>query len=80
MLIPFILFLLFSQSYPVCPYCFSHPPFTEMRKGQGCNSCTHPTCAHSLTMLGVAQCIECDDGVMVLDPSSAPKWRLACNK
>ena len=52
----------------------------DMRKGQGCNQCTHPACKHSLNSLGVGECFECDSGVLVLDASSAPKWKLACNK
>merc|ERR1719367_1751379 len=36
-----------GKSYVFCPYCYNNPPFREMRKGaSGCNSCTHPTCAH----------------------------------
>lgn len=46
----------------------------------GCNECTHPTCQHSLTNLGVAQCFECDWGILVLDQTAAPKWKLACNR
>lgn len=46
----------------------------------GCNQCTHPTCSHSEVSLGIADCTECDDGTLVLDPTSAPKWKLACNK
>lgn len=46
----------------------------------GCNSCAHPTCAHSMNMLGVCACDECDRGVLVLDATSAPKkWKLGCN-
>lgn len=48
--------------------------------GMGCNECTHPTCQHSLNSLGIGQCVECDGGVLVLDPTSGPKWRMACNK
>lgn len=69
-----------GKSTPVCPYCYNHPPFPEMRKGMGCNQCTHPTCAHSEVSLGIADCTECENGSLVLDPTSAPKWRLACNK
>ncbi|MEQ2253797.1 DNA topoisomerase 3-beta-1, partial [Ilyodon furcidens] len=46
----------------------------------GCNECTHPSCQHSLNSLGIGQCVECDGGVLVLDPTSGPKWRMACNK
>ncbi|XP_070567600.1 DNA topoisomerase 3-beta-1-like [Ptychodera flava] len=69
-----------GKSYPLCPYCYSHPPFQSMRKGSGCNECTHPTCQHSLNTLGVSQCIECEHGVLVLDPTSSPKWKIACNR
>ncbi|EDO44262.1 predicted protein [Nematostella vectensis] len=68
-----------GKSTPVCPYCYSHPPFPTMRKGMGCNQCTHPTCPHSEEALGVADCLECEKGMLNLDPTSAPKWRLACN-
>ncbi|XP_041957877.1 DNA topoisomerase 3-beta-1 isoform X2 [Alosa sapidissima] len=69
-----------GKSYPVCPYCFSNPPFRDMKKGMGCNECTHPTCQHSLNSLGIGQCVECESGVLVFDPTSGPKWRMACNK
>ncbi|XP_070402415.1 DNA topoisomerase 3-beta-1 isoform X3 [Nothobranchius furzeri] len=69
-----------GKSYPLCPYCFSHPPFRDMKKGMGCNECTHPSCQHSLNSLGIGQCVECENGVLVLDPTSGPKWRMACNK
>ncbi|XP_013414482.1 DNA topoisomerase 3-beta-1 [Lingula anatina] len=69
-----------GKSYPLCPYCYNHPPFRDMRKGMGCNECTHPTCPHALGQNGVASCVECENGVLVLDQSSAPKWRMACNK
>lgn len=48
--------------------------------GMGCNSCTHPTCPQGMYSLGVSSCVECETGVLVLDPSSAPKWKLGCNK
>ncbi|ELW72593.1 DNA topoisomerase 3-beta-1 [Tupaia chinensis] len=69
-----------GKSYPLCPYCFNHPPFRDMKKGMGCNECTHPSCQHSLSMLGIGQCVECESGVLVLDPTSGPKWKVACNK
>ncbi|XP_055466210.1 DNA topoisomerase 3-beta-1 isoform X3 [Psammomys obesus] len=68
-----------GKSYPLCPYCYNHPPFRDMKKGMGCNECTHPTCQHSLNMLGIGQCVECENGVLVLDPTSGPKWKVACN-
>uniref|UniRef100_A0A4W3H8Y5 DNA topoisomerase n=1 Tax=Callorhinchus milii TaxID=7868 RepID=A0A4W3H8Y5_CALMI len=69
-----------GKSYPLCPYCYNHPPFRDMRKGMGCNECTHPTCQHSLSLLGIVQCVECESGVLVLDSTSGPKWKMACNK
>ncbi|XP_078467958.1 DNA topoisomerase 3-beta-1 isoform X1 [Lampetra planeri] len=69
-----------GKSYPLCPYCYSRPPFPDMKKGMGCNECTHPTCAHSLLALGVGQCVECEGGVLVFDPLSAPRWRMVCNR
>ncbi|KAL6465257.1 hypothetical protein MHYP_G00253900 [Metynnis hypsauchen] len=69
-----------GKSYPLCPYCFSNPPFRDMKKGMGCNECTHPSCRHSLNSLGIGQCVECETGVLVFDPNSGPKWRMACNK
>ncbi|XP_063384723.1 DNA topoisomerase 3-beta-1 [Cydia fagiglandana] len=68
-----------GKSFPLCPYCYNHPPFRDMKKGFGCNSCTHPTCAYGVNSTGVSGCVECDNGVLVLDPA-APKWKLACNR
>lgn len=52
----------------------------KLGKGVGmpCFLCPHPTCRHSLISQGVCACPECD-GTLVLDPVSAPKWRLYCN-
>ncbi|XP_046665335.1 DNA topoisomerase 3-beta-1 [Homalodisca vitripennis] len=69
-----------GKSFPLCPYCYNHPPFREMKKGSGCNSCTHPTCPHSLNSNGLSSCVECEGGVLVLDPASAPRWKLGCNR
>lgn len=68
-----------GKSTSVCPYCYNHPPFPDMRKGMGCNQCSHPTCQQSEEVLSVADCTECEKGSLILDPTSAPKWRLACN-
>ena len=72
--------MLFLQSYPLCPYCYNNPPFGDMRKGMGCNECTHPTCVHAMTQNSVSSCVECENGTLILDQASAPKWRMACNK
>lgn len=69
-----------GKSYPLCPYCYNNAPFSDMPKMSGCNSCTHPTCSHSMMANGVSQCAECKRGVIVLDLTSAPKkWKLLCN-
>ncbi|KAG8034089.1 hypothetical protein G9C98_008570 [Cotesia typhae] len=70
-----------GKSFIFCPYCYNNPPFRDMKKGNlGCNSCTHPTCPHGLNSNGVSSCLECDHGILVLDPSSGPKWKLGCNR
>lgn len=68
------------QSFVFCPYCYNNPPFRDMRKLSGCNSCTHPTCPYSQQTNGVSSCSMCENGVFVLDPGSAPKWKLCCNR
>ncbi|XP_076113744.1 DNA topoisomerase 3-beta-1-like [Mytilus galloprovincialis] len=68
-----------GKCYPLCPYCYNNPPFKDMKKGFGCNECTHPTCQHGLSQTGVSECVECENGILVLDQTSAPKWRMACN-
>ncbi|KAK9288869.1 hypothetical protein L1049_017335 [Liquidambar formosana] len=84
-----------GKSFPFCPYCYNSPPFEgidtlfsavktgssgKAGKGAGmpCFLCPHPTCRHSLIAQGVCACPECN-GTLVLDPVSAPKWRLYCN-
>ncbi|CAD7694740.1 unnamed protein product [Ostreobium quekettii] len=76
-----------GKTYPFCPYCFSHPPFEDAKKvgagsgksGMPCTTCLHPTCPNSVISLGVSSCPDCDDGTLVLDPVSAPSWRLDCS-
>ncbi|XP_075085332.1 DNA topoisomerase 3-beta isoform X4 [Nicotiana tabacum] len=84
-----------GKSFPLCPYCYNCPPFegidtffgapktgdsSKLGKGVGmpCFLCPHPTCPHSVIAQGVCACPECS-GTLVLDPVSAPKWRLYCN-
>ena len=68
-----------STGYPLCPYCYNNPPFEGMPNPASCSQCLHPSCSQSLRKTGVTQCSECETGVLVLDPSSKPKWRLSCN-
>lgn len=84
-----------GKTFPLCPYCYNSPPFEGIDKlfgtlklgnsgkigkgaGMPCFLCPHPTCPHSLITQGVCACPECS-GTLVLDPVSAPKWRLCCN-
>lgn len=69
-----------GRSYPFCPYCYNHPPFSDMPNLGGCNTCTHATCPHSLNTLGISGCVECPTGVLVLDCTLAPTWKLGCNR
>ncbi|KAJ0035522.1 hypothetical protein Pint_25587 [Pistacia integerrima] len=84
-----------AKSFPLCPFCYNNPPFEGIdthfgttktnisgkfgkEAGMPCFLCPHPTCRHSLIAQGVCACPECN-GTLVLDPVSAPKWRLYCN-
>ncbi|KAK0089512.1 hypothetical protein PV325_006845 [Microctonus aethiopoides] len=69
-----------GKSFTFCPYCFNNRPFRDMKKGAGCNSCSHPTCPHGLNSNGLSSCPECGNGILVLDSSAAPKWKLGCNR
>lgn len=69
-----------GKSFTFCPYCYNNPPFMDMSKGGGCNVCSHPTCQYSRDNVGVSRCMECLPGILVMDPSSGPKWKLACNR
>jgi hypothetical protein len=51
-----------------------------VRPGMPCTTCLHPTCRHSPARQGVMPCPECGAGVLVLDPTSGPKWRLDCSR
>ena len=68
-----------GKTYSLCPFCYTHPPFPGMRRGSACMQCTHPRCPQALAQLAVAACEECEDGSLVLDPSSGPKWKMFCN-
>lgn len=74
-----------AKSAVVCPMCYNHPPLENWsstdRKGMSCSFCTIPTCENSMVRTAVMGCNEekCD-GTVLLDPVSAPKWKMACNK
>ena len=69
-----------GKTTPICPYCYNNPPFPGMKKGMGCPECLHPSCKFSPATLSVCPCATCEDGMVVMDPMSGPKWKMACNK
>ena len=83
-----------GKTYPLCPLCYSHPPFegalktaggaegaaASLKAGMACTACLHPTCRHAPSRQGVMPCAECEAGTLVLDPVSAPRWRLDCSR
>ncbi|KAJ3130531.1 DNA topoisomerase 3-beta-1 [Nowakowskiella sp. JEL0407] len=69
-----------GKGFPICPHCYNLPPFENISAGMGCNTCPHTTCEHSVTKNWVTPCpSENCTGVMVLDATSAPRWKLCCN-
>lgn len=75
-----------GTGYPICPYCYNHPPFENYTKGMSCNHCPHPTCPHSMVTNAVCPCPETENevdpckGALILDATSAPRWKLSCNE
>jgi DNA topoisomerase-3 len=78
--------VLFSQGskgkgFPICPLCYSHPPFENISAGMGCNRCPQSDCIQSMTNNAINSCYEesCS-GTLILDSTSAPRWKLSCNE
>ncbi|CAO3686743.1 unnamed protein product [Rhizopus stolonifer] len=75
-----------GTGFPICPYCYNHPPFEDYTKGMSCNHCPHPTCPHSMVTNAVCPCPETENevdpcnGALILDATSAPRWKLSCNE
>ncbi|KAG1312970.1 hypothetical protein G6F64_002610 [Rhizopus arrhizus] len=75
-----------GTGYPICPYCYNHPPFENYTKGMSCNHCPHPTCPHSMVTNAICPCPESENeadpckGSLILDATSAPRWKLSCNE
>ncbi len=70
-----------NRNYPFCPYCYNNPPFPDMNsKSATCIDCSHPSCAFSFISNGITQCFECENGLLVLDSTTPPKYRIVCNK
>ncbi|KXS19810.1 DNA topoisomerase 3-beta-1-like protein, partial [Gonapodya prolifera JEL478] len=73
-----------GKGFPFCPRCYSTPPIVEeglVEAPMGCNQCPVTTCEHSAVRCGVCPCPEerCK-GVMILDATSAPRWKICCNQ
>ncbi|OBZ90149.1 DNA topoisomerase 3-beta-1 [Choanephora cucurbitarum] len=75
-----------GTGYPICPCCFNNPPFENFQKGMACNHCPHPTCQHSMVTNAICPCPESENekdpckGSLILDATSAPRWKLSCNE
>ncbi|KAI8330027.1 DNA topoisomerase [Blakeslea trispora] len=75
-----------GTGYPICPCCYNNPPFENFQKGMACNHCPHPTCQHSMVTNAVCPCPENENekdpcqGSLILDATSAPRWKLSCNE
>lgn len=78
--------VLFSQGskgkgFPICPHCYSYPPFDNVSIGMGCNKCPQSNCSQSMIHNAINSCYEetCS-GTLILDSTSAPRWKLSCNE
>lgn len=70
-----------GKGYSLCPHCYNEPPFEGVEPGMGCNTCPNKECRHSLENNWVAKCQEAlCSGMMVFDETSAPRWKLCCNR
>ncbi|CAI5441973.1 unnamed protein product [Caenorhabditis angaria] len=69
-----------ARNFTLCPFCYNNPPFEKMPQAGGCDVCPHPSCPNSINSMGICACLQNCGGVLLLDPQSHPKWRLACNK
>ncbi|KAL6009571.1 DNA topoisomerase 3-beta-1 [Asimina triloba] len=67
-----------GKSFPLCPYCYNSPPFEGIETLFGAMKTGSSGKLGKGAAQGVCACPECN-GTLVLDPVSAPKWRLYCN-
>ncbi len=51
-----------------------------VKGGMPCTLCPNLGCRHSPGRLGVCACPECEEGTLVLNPISGPKWRVDCSR
>lgn len=64
---------------PLTGMCMQWGGGAGSKGGMSCTLCPHVGCQHSYLRQGVTPCPECDKGTVVLDPVSAPRWRLDCS-
>ena len=77
-----------DRTYPMCPWCFNHPPLAGGPGPKGLVSgAPHPRAHPIIDALLVCPCPECgeDDklkgregGWLMLEPVGGPRWKFAC--
>mmetsp|Transcript_14337 Transcript_14337/g.26973 ORF Transcript_14337/g.26973 Transcript_14337/m.26973 type:complete len:824 (-) Transcript_14337:117-2588(-) len=68
-----------TYSSPICPKCFTEPPFEDVGESMSCLSCPNYECQHSSGKLEVSSCTRCDEGSFVLNGYKKPQWLLQCS-
>jgi DNA topoisomerase-3 len=69
-----------GKGFPICPHCYIYPPFDNVPSEMGCNKCPHVECMHSMTQNAITKCpTESCSGSLILDATSAPRWKMGCN-
>ncbi|KAJ3219587.1 DNA topoisomerase 3-beta-1 [Clydaea vesicula] len=69
-----------GKGYSICPKCYNHPPFENIPIGMSCNNCPEVSCKFSLPNNSIINCPQENcTGVLVLDFTSAPRYKLNCN-
>ena len=76
-----------DRTYPLCPYCFNHPP-TGMGHGARAprrlvSGCPHPSAHPIVAELSTGPCPECDpddDAVLLVEPVGGARHKLVCSE
>ena len=58
--------------------CYNNPPI-DGRGNITCATCPQSTCPQNKDKLIIDHCPICEDGLLLLDPASGPKWKMCCN-
>lgn len=71
-----------SRSFPLCPFCFNHPPFEGSPRVKALlRGAPHPIAHPVVDALTTSKCPECGPekgGVLVLDPNRGTPVKLHC--